>query len=161
MRQKRFYNWVKEKGYSISPKGDMIRPDGSKIGGTKKEGYMCTGLRFDDTTLSVFFHRLQAFQKYGNKLFEKGIVVRHLDGNPLNNSFENIAIGTDHDNAMDIPKEKRRLRASHPIYDHEAIVADRAEGMSYKNLMKKHGISSKGTLSFIINKSMAQERASV
>ena len=33
-----------------------------------------------------YTHRLQAYQKYNNEIYNKGIVVRHLDGNKLNNS---------------------------------------------------------------------------
>ena len=38
-------------------------------------------------------------------------------------------------------------------HDHAGIYADHVAGMSYKDIMKKHNISSKGTVSFIIKKS--------
>lgn len=56
-------------------------------------------------------HRLVAYQKFGNKIFEKGIQVRHLNGNKLDFSFENIELGTAKQNCQDIPKE-RRIKAS-------------------------------------------------
>lgn len=47
-------------------------------------------------------HRLVALKKYGPELFMTGsIVVRHLDGDRLNNEPENIAIGTQKDNIRD------------------------------------------------------------
>ena len=56
-------------------------------------------------------HRLAAYQKFGDKLFEKGMQVRHLNGNKLDFSFENIELGTGKENCQDIPKEQR-VRAS-------------------------------------------------
>lgn len=55
---------------------------------------------------------------------------------------------------LDIPLEKRIINASNPTHNHEAIIKDRAEGYTYKQLMEKYGISSKGTISFILNKSL-------
>lgn len=55
-------------------------------------------------------HRLQAYIKYRELLYQKDIMVRHLNGNKLDNSWDNIAIGTAYDNAQDIPIEKRRER---------------------------------------------------
>lgn len=37
-------------------------------------------------------------------------------------------------------------------YSDEAIKHDKTSGMSYKDLMAKYNISSKGTISYIINK---------
>jgi hypothetical protein len=55
---------------------------------------------------------------------------------------------------LDIPKEQRILNASNPTHDHENIIKDRTLGYTYKQLMEKYGISSKGTISFILNKSL-------
>lgn len=105
-------------------------------------------------------HRLQAFQKYGDAIFGEGIVVRHLDGNRFNNSSENILIGTARDNIMDMPaetrKRKARIAANHNPSKHpEEIVLeikkDRAAGMTYRQLMRKYGIRSKGTISYMCN----------
>lgn len=87
-------------------------------------------------------------------MFEEGIVVRHFNGNPLDNSEDNILIGTQSENMQDIPKEKRVLNASNPIYNHEDILSDRYSGMTYKEIMLKYNIKSKGTISFIVNKSL-------
>lgn len=46
-------------------------------------------------------HRVIAFRKYGSIVFEKGILVRHLDGNKINNSPDNLVIGTNQDNVND------------------------------------------------------------
>ena len=58
---------------------------------------------------------------------------------------------------MDKPKEQRRKDASHPTHDHQAIIDDRTDGMTYKQIGEKYGIT-KGTISYIINKSMILEK---
>ena len=77
-----------------------------------------------------------------------------MNGDSTDNTYDNIGIGTSSDNMMDIPKEKRIINASNPTHDHESIIQDRKNGYSYKELMEKYGISSKGTISFIINKAL-------
>lgn len=150
-----------EKGYYIDKKGNLYNPKGEKITGyIANNGRRATGIRRADNTVApIFFHRIVAYVKFGDAIYEEGIEVRHLDNNCLNNSWDNIDIGTDHDNKMDIPKEERQKRASNASmkYSNELakqIREDHIKGLSYKNLMLKYGISSKGTLSFIINKRM-------
>lgn len=84
------------------------------------------------------------------------MVVRHLNGNILDNSITNIEIGTNSDNMMDIPEKIRQKRSSnankkYPDDIVSLIKSDREKGMSYKELMNKYNILSKGTLSYIIN----------
>lgn len=150
-----------EKGYYIDKKGNLYNPKGQKISGyINVNGRRATGIRKNNkTSARVYFHRLVAYVKFGDDLYKEGMVVRHLDGNCLNNSWDNIAIGTYHDNKMDIPKERRQKMASNANmkYSNELVKLireDHAKGLSYKNLMLKYNISSKGTLSFIINKRM-------
>lgn len=144
------------KGYTVNNDGVLFNKKGDQINlGVTKSNYKTFNLRQKNGgPRRVFIHKLQAYQKYGEDAFMEGIVVRHLDGNSLNNSFENIAIGTQSDNMMDIPKEKRILKASHPKHDHAAIVQDKINGLTIKEIMAKYSISSKGTVSFIINKSL-------
>lgn len=54
----------------------------------------------------------ETFQKFGNDIFKSGRQVRHLDDNALNNSLENIGIGSPSENAYDMSYEKRYLRSS-------------------------------------------------
>jgi hypothetical protein len=62
---------------------------------------------FSRVSINIAIHRLQAFQKYGDLLYEEGTVVRHLNGDPGSNAWDNIAIGTMSDNMFDIPKQIR------------------------------------------------------
>lgn len=83
--------------------------------------------------------------------------MRHLDGNKLNNSFDNIAIGTSKDNWKDIPKKERyeHVTFNNMKYSVEEVLDMRDmrnRGASYAEIMDKYNISSKGTMSHIINK---------
>lgn len=155
-----------ERGYYISKEGKIYNDHDAELKGWLDGGYLRIGLRIKDYNIpkSVKVHKLQAYQKYGNKIFEKGIVVRHLDGNPLNNSWDNIAIGTPSDNQRDRSKECRKNSAtiaSRKMQDNSRsygerclIYEDLKNGIPYTEIMNKHNISSKGTLSFMKNKSI-------
>lgn len=144
------------KGYRIDIDGFCLNPKGVVLKGqTNNNGYKDFSVRVNGKSTRVTFHRLQAYQKYGDKLFKPEILVRHKNGICHDNSFSNILIGTTHDNAMDIPKELRVIRASNPRHNHQEIISDRNNGLTYEKIMKKHSISSKGTISFIINKSLS------
>jgi len=149
-----------EKGYKVNHNGDVFSPDGCELKLQKdKDGYCRFSVRFLGEVIHVAVHRLQCYQKYGNKLFEKGIVCRHLDSNPSNNNYHNLSIGTQSDNMMDMPKELRIINASNPKHNHSAIVQDYYElKLTYKKLMEKYSIKSKGTISHIVKKSLAAQK---
>jgi len=154
---------MSEKGYSVSRDGKTVTSFTGKVlklnvrsSGT---GYYIFGIgNYDNQRANILVHRLQAYQKFGKKMFKKGIQVRHLDGNSMNNSWENIAIGTQSENFMDRPRDERIRNASNPIYNHSDIIEDWTNGMPYSKIMKKYDISSKGTVSFIINKSLESQK---
>jgi len=92
-------------------------------------------------------------------MFEKGVQVRHLDGDSMNNAKKNIAIGTASENMLDRSKYDR---AAHAImasckirkFDDEQMFHIKelhANGWGYKKLMERFNISSKGTLHHILN----------
>jgi len=107
----------------------------------------------------VYVHRYVAYLKFGEKLFDSEIVVRHLDGDKLNNSVDNIAIGTQRQNALDRPeierlehakvagKARRRLSKSQA----EQLRIDQRNGASYSELQERYGVS-RGTVSHTVNK---------
>ena len=114
----------------------------------------CDGEKYPQ---NVPVHRLQAYQKFGDKIFESGTVVRHLDGNSLNNNFDNIEIGTQQENMMDIPTEQRIAHAKHAAstqikHNADEIKQFHAKSCSYAKTMEYFGIKSKGTLFYILNK---------
>lgn len=120
-------------------------------------GYYVFSVRHEKKVRRVPVHRLVAYQKFGDAMFAKGIEVRHLDSNSMNNLPNNIAIGTKKENMGDKNREMV-LRICSEInrkHDHEAIIKMKKEGFSYKDIMQRFGIKSKGTISYIINSSNA------
>jgi len=93
------------KGYRVTPKGTMYGLRGQVITNSDTAGYIRVGTKNKGKYITIYAHRLQAYQKYGNAIYSKGILVRHLDGNNKNNSEDNIALGSNKDNMMDRPKK--------------------------------------------------------
>jgi hypothetical protein len=89
-------------------------------------------------------HRLVCETFHGPR---KGMVVRHLDGNPLNNRLSNLAWGTHEENAAD--------KVGHGTSNHgernpqakltrSAVVQMRAEreaGGTFKTIAARHGVT--------------------
>ena len=104
-------------------------------------------------------HKLVAYQKFGSKLFESKIQVRHLDNNSLNNAEYNIDLGTGSDNMMDQDEKVRICRSINAasklrkFTDEEVrrVREDYKVMRSYKDVMSLWNISSKGTLHYILN----------
>lgn len=157
------------KGYVVDKFGDVFYKDKKikiSIANYLKPNYYVFNVRVDvkgvSKSVKVKVHRLQAFQKYGNEIFKKGIHVRHYNGNHHDNSIHNILIGTASQNQMDMTKEARIRRAVNASLKKRILTdkqikelnIDRNNGMTYKQLMIKYKISSKGTMSFILNKAL-------
>jgi hypothetical protein len=146
-----------ERGYFVTEEGLCYSKRGNQVGYINN-GYYKVAIKIKGRNKKFSIHRIQAYQKYGDKIFEAGIQVRHLNGNPLDNSWENIAIGNQSENQMDIPEQiriKRALIATSKVrkHKHKEIIDYYNKVKSYNKTMKKFNISSKGTLHFIINKS--------
>jgi len=146
-----------DSGYRVNSAGEVVSPKG-KIRKLylSPEGYLTfsySGLR-RAVTLSV--HRLCGFQKYGRAIFDPNLEIRHIDGVKQNNTSSNLVLGTHSQNMMDQPPGVRLARAKHASsfnikYNHEAIRKFHANGdRSYKDIMVEFGISSKGTVNYIL-----------
>ena len=73
----------------------------------------------------------------------------------MDNSYENILIGTHSQNMMDISKElrlKKALKATSFVrkYNKEEVIKFHNKSKSYKETMEKFNILSKGTLNYIL-----------
>lgn len=146
-----------KKGYKINDSGEVFNVRDKKLSLTpQSNGYLKFTIRFNKKVKTIPIHQFQAYKKFGNLIFKKGIQVRHLNGNKLDNSWDNIEIGNQSDNQLDIPEKDRIIRSGNNsrTYDHKSIIEDRNIGMSYLEIMNKYNIQSKGTISFIINKSL-------
>jgi DNA-binding CsgD family transcriptional regulator len=150
---------VDERGITIDKNGKVFNKDGIELNGRiKKQGYKTIAVRIDGKKRDVKVHRLQAYKKYGDALFEDGVVVRHLNNNKLDNSWDNIAIGTSYDNSMDNPPEVRmRCAISASITSRkytkefiDEIKKKHSEGLSYREISEIYGIP-KSSISFMLN----------
>ena len=149
-----------QKGYYVSKTGEVFNRHNIELNYNTipKNGYKRIFICHEGKKIQINVHRLQAYQKYGDKIFNKGIVVRHFDGNKLNNSWDNILIGTSSDNMMDIPEQIRIKKAKYASsfmtkYNHTEVVKFYNSCKSYKKTMEKFNISSKGTLNYILKSS--------
>ena len=126
-----------EKGYRVTKEGDLIGLSNKVIGCVNGKGYEHTGIKLNKKHINLETHRLQAYQKYRDKLYEDGIVVRHLNSNSLDNSWHNIVIGTHKDNYMDIPEKTRKKKFLARIkYPKEFVIKLREEYKVVKNYSK-------------------------
>lgn len=145
-----------KRGYVATEEGVLLNPKGLEIGFVKNSGYNSTMIRVKGKQVNFMVHRLQAYQKYGCKLYEDDIVVRHKNNIKGDNSWGNILIGNQSQNMMDIPKQIRIKKAQHAAsfntkYNKEDIKNFHNIDKSYKKTMNRFNISSKGTLNYILN----------
>lgn len=147
-----------EFGFTIDKDGNVYNTKKEKIKGKLRNGYKAVAIREDGKRRDVMFHRFQAYMKYGDKIYEDGIVIRHLNNNKLDNSWDNIDIGSCKDNSMDNPKEMRvkyAINASKQTnkYTKEFVKEIRKkhnEGLTYNEIIKQYGLP-KSSISHIIN----------
>jgi hypothetical protein len=147
------------RGIEVSRDGkDVTRLDGMLIAQrASASGYQVFTFGTKKARKKCQTHRLQAWQKFGEKMYEGGIVCRHLDGDSQNNHWDNIAIGTQSENMLDRPEAARKAHgfatSRHVLkHDHEAINAFYLSH-GFKATLAAFGLSSRGTLSYILNKS--------
>mgnify|MGYP003477962981 FL=1 len=155
-------------GYKVDEEGNVFykkRKHNLSTNTTTKYYYISRRILIDGKSVSkqVSVHRLVAHQRYGEEIFKKGVHVRHLNGNKKDNSKDNILIGTASENNMDKPSDvrmKMALRATSFVkkHNHEEIIKLHIEGLSYKQIAEKLNIKSKGTISFIIKKSIEAKK---
>lgn len=102
---------------------------------------------------------LQAYQKFGNKIYKANLHVRHLNGNSLDDSITNIDIGTPSENMLDKPrtlriKAARIAAAKLRRFSMAEILRMRKQhacGSRLIDLSRKYNIS-KGHMHQILNK---------
>lgn len=147
-------------GYYVDNNGNIYGPKGYQL---KKNinncGYYCFKIRLNNKIIPISYHRYVAFFKYGNKIYSNNMEVRHLNGNKLDNSYNNICIGTHSDNMRDIQiniRMKNAINATSYItkYSKELVKEIKEFHLiynKYSDTMKKFNISSKGTLHYILN----------
>ncbi len=152
---------AKSKGYLCDFYGNIYSKNKKLSFSKSVEGRCRFSVRLNGERITVPVHRFVAYLKYGYTLFDNDIEVRHLDGDSLNNSWNNIAIGTHSQNMLDIPEYKRKVsRAKKHFTDEEVlkIKQDKDNGMTYRELCKKYN-STRHTLSYMFNQSVYYKKA--
>lgn len=148
-------------GYRVKD-GKLYNVDGNELSpyvNPTGSGYCEFTIRWNKTRHKVRVHHLIAYQKFGNKAFEPGMQIRHLNGDSMDNRYSNIGIGDASANSMDRPPEERFAHAVkaatdrriYTDYEIETMRRLHAEGWTYKRLMEEFGVKSKGHMSYIIN----------
>ena len=149
------------KGYRINEKGRAVNPSGRLLSDNcKRNNYKRFSIKMEGVNVPVYFHRLQAYQKFGKEMLKDEMQVRHLNNNCEDNTPDNIAIGTMSQNMLDIPEVERKRKATiasragntRTLWERACVYKMLADGYSYRRIQKMIGIS-KGTLSFMRNKS--------
>lgn len=167
MRDSKKFKLVKlayRKGYRIRPDGQLENAMERILKCQKRGRYLSFNMCDPETGIRVPIpiHQLAAYQKFGEEAFEAAECVRHKNEDSLDNRPENILLGTHRDNAMDrdpIDRQQHARHASKSIQrkDWPEIDADRAAGVSYKQLEKKYGVS-RGTLAYRYSKKAKYRR---
>lgn len=146
-------------GYRISKNGIELKTPFNilKQKQINSSGYPVFAIRLYDKVFHIAWHRLQAYQKYGEELFKEGVLVRHKNNVKADCSWKNILIGTAKDNTEDNPREdvlKYALNATDKWRKYNATEVKEFYNKckSYKLTKEKFHISSSGTLHFILNK---------
>lgn len=150
-----------ERGFRVSENGELKKPNGQPHRTWLDRGYPTFNIQCVERNCACHVHRLQAYQKYGEQIYAKGLECRHLDSNRQNNTVTNIELGTPKQNAQDKSLEVRmRVAALTSIamlkHDYPAIRKYYAETRSYLQTMRAFGVSSKGTLHYILKGSISK-----
>ena len=95
----------------------------------------------------------------GEQVFNPILEVRHLNNDHSDNSATNLAMGTPSENSHDRPATVRHAMAVHASaarrrLNDETLAQlrrDRAEGMEYRDLAMKYGVSV-GAAYYMVNK---------
>lgn len=101
-----------ERGYNMSEDGKLTGIKGDinfKLYGKQK--YPTFSTNWGGFMFGVPVHLFAAYVFYGDKAFEKGIVVRHLNANSLDCSKSNLLLGTPSENEHDKPEYVRKRSA--------------------------------------------------
>lgn len=144
-------------GYRINNDGEITNPKGKVLKGyiwEKQPNLFYDTFNFRGTKVQV--HHLIAFQKYGIEWLFGELLVRHKNDNSLDNSIDNIVLGTKYDNSMDMTPEKRKKSTEKAnialrLFSDDQIRIIRSSDKTYKQLSEEFNCSAV-TIRFIKTK---------
>ena len=153
-----------EAGWSVNANGTVLKPSGeirkcyTKKGQKNRPPYRVFNVKDDGLSRPVHVHKMVAFLKFGAVAFDN--LVRHLNNKSLDNSWNNIAIGSNSDNMMDRPAEERKAHALKAVkvlrkFTVEQVIFIRRTQESGKALAKYFNVSP-STISGIRNRKTYQ-----
>ena len=103
-----------EKGYRVSECGNSVtyreRERKLQVKNNFNKPYFRFSVNIEGKSTNIMVHRLQAYQKYKNRAFINGIVIRHKNDNSLDNSKKNILLGTQQQNMVERYKNARKRK---------------------------------------------------
>lgn len=157
---------VYNKGYYVNSDGEVIAPSGKarKLTLKKENGgcgdYYRFNVKINGMSYPIPVHRLVAYQKFGDKMFNED-TVRHLDGNSKNNSFDNIVIGSYSDNSFDRDEQDRKEHSMKGVmklrkFSDDEVRYIRNSKSKQSDLCKQFGVV-KGTIRGIRNRKTYQD----
>jgi len=111
------------KGYVFYPNGDIVNRYGKTIGSNNGGRLkLCLYMEGQNSKpIPVFSHRFIAYHLWGDRIFKEGILVRHLNDNPLDNRWENLALGTNKDNVEDARRNGVKIGRGSKSWDWNAV----------------------------------------
>lgn len=110
----KLFAYMKRKGYIVTDDGRFFNHKGveRQIYTKSNHKYPQSQIYFEGKRVNYQYHRFAAYCFYGEDMFNDGIVVRHLNGDTLDISRQNIALGTYSDNEKDKSVQTRKRVAS-------------------------------------------------
>jgi hypothetical protein len=147
-----------ERGFRINREGDVVHPDNKQIKIRITKGLTTNYKTFTGNYIAgnskvrstqVRIHRFLAYQKFGDIVFKSGVLVRHKNNDPMDNSWDNILIGTCIENMNDVLPDNRRAKtkkaqlARRKFSDEEvtSILEDKEKGVPCKHILSKYKIN--------------------
>ena len=112
-KQNRLIKLAYSKGYVVTNCGSKVHSKEGKelrLSKQKRGGklYLSFNIRpKGENPTRVYVHKLQAYQKFKEGMFIKGIVVRHMNDVSLDNTFINLKLGTQKQNMQDRARNGR------------------------------------------------------
>jgi hypothetical protein len=168
-RQRRIIKQAFKNGYDVDVKrGRVFLKSGKWTYGiyNKKLNYMMVSISLPDGPSKgemIYVHRLIAYKKYGNKLFDPLLEVRHKNNDGTNNRGRNLLLGTRLENIMDMPAELRSSKSQGIRVSRRLFIPEQARKIlrSYNKNILPFGKVKSGTFARLgrkYKKSAAQVR---
>jgi hypothetical protein len=136
-----------EKGYRAKEDGTIYNPKGKKIG-FKVDNRNVFSYYYEDYFSQVRCSRFIAYQLWGDKIFEKGVVVRHLNDIKDDDRFDNLALGTQADNMAD--KKKNGTKKKKYTYEEKKKIYLYYLKYGFANTSRKFHFSGNYVLTYTI-----------